>query len=305
MFCTTHIEVDGHPVLFLLLGDELFGVVRIEVAQIVPAGACPLGHRVGLTLGFAAANRTGGVHPAVNLCKRTFSGTAGFVTGYFGKQQGKLFFGNSNRAAGGAVHQGDGFTPVPLPAENPVPELVVDRLCPQLMLFEPSKHGGNGILLVQAIKEGAVYVNAILGPRFLLDIDLTLENFNDGQAELLGKLPVTGVMGRDCHDGTGTVADQDIVGNPDGNLLVVHRVDRKAATEDAALILGKVSALEVALAGACLKVGLDRLFLAFGGQLCNKRMFWGYYHVGSTEERIGTSGIDFELLIKAIYREKD
>ncbi len=52
-----------------------------------------------------------------------------------------------------------------------------------------------------------------------------LDHLDDGQAELLGELPVAGVVGGHGHDGAGAVGRQDVIGDEDGDLLVVDRVD--------------------------------------------------------------------------------
>mmetsp|Transcript_50077 Transcript_50077/g.117938 ORF Transcript_50077/g.117938 Transcript_50077/m.117938 type:complete len:258 (-) Transcript_50077:557-1330(-) len=49
MLCPPAVQIHGHPVLFDLLVDRSSRVFRVEKAEVVPAGACPLGHRVGLS----------------------------------------------------------------------------------------------------------------------------------------------------------------------------------------------------------------------------------------------------------------
>ncbi len=46
-----------------------------------------------------------------------------------------------------------------------------------------------------------------------------------GQFVLLGKVVVTGVVGRNGHDGAGAVAQQHVIGYPDGDFLFVGRID--------------------------------------------------------------------------------
>src|SRR5207253_9944771 len=55
MLSAPKIEVNGHPMFFGFLADEDIGVFRIEVTKIIPAGAGPLGHGVGLAPGRSAA----------------------------------------------------------------------------------------------------------------------------------------------------------------------------------------------------------------------------------------------------------
>ena len=60
----------------------------------------------------------------------------------------------------------------------------------------------------------------------------------NGQLELLGKFKVALVMRRHRHDSAGTVADENIVGDPNWDLLLADRVDGKGAGEDAGFLLG-------------------------------------------------------------------
>jgi hypothetical protein len=57
------------------------GVPRVEVAQVVPATASPLRHRVGLAL---PALRQ--IHPILRARQRRFAGGGGFVIGQLGRQ---------------------------------------------------------------------------------------------------------------------------------------------------------------------------------------------------------------------------
>ena len=65
-------------------------------------------------------------------------------------------------------------------------------------------------------------------------------------------------MGRHGHDGAGAVGSQNVVGDEDGDLLVVDGVDAHDAFQlDAGLFLVQLTALEVALAGSLGLISLD------------------------------------------------
>ena len=64
------VHIHGQVLVRLLLGDQLLIVVRIHIAQEVPGGTGPLGHRVRLALRGGAALRALAVHPGVDRSQR-------------------------------------------------------------------------------------------------------------------------------------------------------------------------------------------------------------------------------------------
>ncbi len=52
-----------------------------------------------------------------------------------------------------------------------------------------------------------------------------MDDRNDWQLELLREFKVANVVRRYRHDCAGTVADEDVVGDPDRNGLAVDRID--------------------------------------------------------------------------------
>ena len=58
------------------------------------------------------------------------------------------------------------------------------------------------------------------------------------EAVLLGELVIALVVRRHRHDGAGAVIHQDVVGHPDGHVLVVERIDGVALGEDSVLLDG-------------------------------------------------------------------
>ena len=67
-----------------------------------------------------------------------------------------------------------------------------------------------------------------------------------------------------AHDRAGAVTEQHIIRDPDLNFLVVRRIDREAAREDACFFFGKVGALELALARSALAILANHWPLLFG-----------------------------------------
>ena len=114
-----------------------------------------------------------------------------------GQRQAAL--GQGLPAALVAVHHGDGLAPVTLTAEHPVAQLVVDLIAALAVLFQPSDHLLFGIDHGQAVQEAGVDQRAggNIGKGSLIQIGrgVALDHLNDGQAELLGELPVAGIVG--------------------------------------------------------------------------------------------------------------
>ena len=109
----------------------------------------------------------------------------------------------------------------------------------------------------------------------------------------------------DGHDGAGAVAGEHIVGDPDGDLLAVHRIDRGEAERHAGLLLGEVRALQIAFGVACLPVSLHGIALCGGGDLLDQRMLRRQHQIGGSKEGVGAGGEDRDALRKSIEGEAD
>ena len=144
----------------------------------------------------------------------------------------------------------------------------------------------------------------IFCPGLLLYIHLALENLNDGQRELLCELPVPVIVGRYCHDGTGTVADEYVVGDPDGDLLSVYRVDGIGTGEDTCLVLCEVCSFKIGLVFCGIEICFNCFFLLGSRELFNKRMLRCDYHVCCAEERVTACCVNFKLLIELLKLEE-
>ena len=110
----------------------------------------------------------------------------------------------------------------------------------------------------------------------------------DVEAVLAGELEVPLIAARHRHDRPGAVAHQDVVGDPDRDVLARHRVRGVAAGEHAGLHPGLVLPLEVLAAG-----GLT-LVLEHGGRLFTDREIGDHrvlrrqHHERGPEERVWT-----------------
>ena len=102
-------------------------------------------------------------------------------------------------------------------------------------------------------------------------------------------------MRRHGHDGARAVGDENVVGDPDGDLLAVDGIDGVGAGEDAGLVLGQVGPVEVRLQGRFLAVGLDCGLLLGSGDLLDQRMLGSEDHIRAAEESVGARGVDSDL----------
>ena len=102
-------------------------------------------------------------------------------------------------------------------------------------------------------------------------------------------------MGGHGHDGAGAVGRQNVVGDEDGDLLVVDRVDAHNAFQlDAGLFLVQLTALEVALAGSLSLIGLNGIRIlddALFQPLLDHGVLRRDDHVGSAEQGIAAGGV--------------
>ena len=177
--------------------------------------------------------------------QRGLAGARGLEVVHLGQPQRQLLLGQRRVGAVLAVHDGERLAPVALTREEPVAQLVVDRALTLPLLLEPlSDLALLGLVDLQPVEELGVDGFAGAGVGLLLDVPAG-DDLADGQAEGAGELPVALVVRGHGHDRAGAVAGQHVVGDPDGDLLAVDRVDGVGAGEDAGLFLGQVGALEL------------------------------------------------------------
>ena len=299
------VPVHGHPVVQLLPAGEGFGVVRVAVAQEVPAGARPLGHGVGFPLSGGAALGAGAVHIAVDVGQGALAVGAGLEVLHVGQAQGQFFIGHSHHAAVGAVNQRDGLAPVALAVEGPVLHLILHTGAADALLFNFLEHTVDGILLVGiAVEEAGVNHLAIACIGFLLNV-AALDDLDDFNAELPGKLPVALVVGGHGHDGAGAVTHHHIVGDENRHLPAGEGIHAtQTLNAQAGLVLHQLGALELGLLGALLAIGADGVHVGDpAGILVNEGMLGRHDHEGHAEEGIRPCGVDFQAFISPGNRE--
>ena len=92
--------------------------------------------------------------------------------------------------------------------------------------------------------------------RRLLDISAR-NHFTNRQMIVPRKRPVTFVVRRHGHDRAGPITHQHIIGNPNRQTFMVHRIDGIAAGEDPGLFLVELLPLQIAFLGRRFTIGGD------------------------------------------------
>src|SRR5437867_4246574 len=111
MFRTADVQVDRHPVSFLVPGTDLARVVWIDVAKIVPARSCPLGHRVGFATSLAFRLAVNNLHPLRRKGQGRLGRSAWLKQFKVGEKQRKLIFRKRLQRSVFKLYDRDGFTP--------------------------------------------------------------------------------------------------------------------------------------------------------------------------------------------------
>ena len=106
-----------------------------------------------------------------------------------------------------------------------------------------------------------------------------MNNLPDRQIELAREFQIALVMRGDCLNRAGAVTEQNVIGYPDRNFLVVRRIDRERAGEDAGFFFRELGALEIAFSRGAFAIFADCRPLLFGHDLLDQRMFGREHHV--------------------------
>src|SRR5215467_13608217 len=116
--------IDRHPVIGRVALEHPAFVLRRAVAEEVPRGLDEGVHRVRLASRAAATPWAGRVHEAGHVGHRGATLAADLHVA--GEDDGKVLFLLGDHAALVAVEDGNRRAPVPLPADAPVPQPVID-----------------------------------------------------------------------------------------------------------------------------------------------------------------------------------
>jgi len=186
------------------------------------------------------------------------------------------------------------FAPVALPAEEPVAQFVRHRALAFALGFQPLNHGGLGFTHAEAIQEFRVDGGAISGECLAVEVFWRLNGADDRQVEHFSERPIPLILSGYGHDGSRTVAHQNVVSDPDRDTRTTGWVDGIGSRENSRFHFGVGHAIDVGLARRILAIGIDCIAVVGCGQLINQLMFRGQYQVRGTEQRVWSGREDLD-----------
>ena len=315
------VEVDRQPLLQQLRVAERLVVRRIDVAEVIPAAAGPLRHRVRLADALLAGLRVDDVHPVRRLRERRLAGARRLVVVEGRERERKVFLGDERVRAVLPVDDGERLAPVALAREEPVAELVLRLRLADALLDEPLDHRLARVVHGHPGEEAGGHHDAggDVGERRVAGVGDGLlggvlrrvgvrrgDDLDDRQAEDLGEVEVALVVRRHGHDRAGAVGGEHVVGDEDRDRLAVDGVDAPDALEaDAGLLLVQLGALQVALRGGLLLVGDDGVRVpdrAVGEPLLDEPVLRRQHHVRRPEERVAPGRVNLNYIFPALLR---
>ena len=319
MLDAADVVIDGHPTVCRLAGEGQLGVVRVGIAQVIPAGAGEGVHGIGLALGRAAADRAGGLVEVLALGE----GLAGAQVQVLGQRHRQLILRHGHDAAVLAVDGRDGVAPIALAADEPVAQAELDLATTAAHGLEVGHDGSlafgvltaahAGVLAgldkralgsVSAVPVDSLGMEGIDGLAAGLDgsaIVIVQNDRHDRQVVLAGKLKVALVAAGNGHDGAGAVVGNDIIGNPHGDLLAVHGVHHVAAGKGTVLLEGALGTLDGRdMLGVLDDLGDGLLVLRALDELVQTGVLGSQDKEGDAKEGVGTRGEDGDLALVAL-----
>ena len=316
MFDAADVVIDGHPTVGGLAGEGQLGVVRIGIAQVIPAGAGEGVHGIGLALGRAAADRAGGLIEVLALGE----GLAGAQVQVLGQRHRQLILGHGHNAAVLAVDGRNGVAPITLTADEPVAQAELDLATAATHGLEVGHDGSLALGVLTAAHAGVLagLDQRALGSVGAIPVDgLGMEGIDglaagldgsavvivqndrhDRQVVLAGKLKVALVAAGNGHDGAGAVVGHNVVGNPHGDFLAVDGVYHIAARKGAMFLEGALGTLDGRdMLGVLDDLGDGLLVLRALDELVQAGVLGSQDKEGDTKERVGSRGEDGDLTL--------
>ncbi len=259
--------------------------------------------KAGFTLGVTAALRTARFvelgHPGQ---RRAGAGDLDVLR----QDDGQLVIGHWHVAAGLAMDDGDRAAPVTLAGNAPVAQAELHLLVAQIL---GSEVGGDGVdrgfvteaVVLAGIDQLALDLVGIpIGPSFVAKGSFAVDGDDlfDRQVVFQGEGEIAFVVGRDGHYGAIAVAHQDVVADPDFDLVASQRVgDVDAGRHPLLFHRGDVGFGDATLL-AFLDEGSE--FRVVRGRLGGQRVFGGDGDEGDAHDSVGAGGEHPELFVGVV-----
>ena len=144
-----------HPVFVGLFADKALGICGIAETQVIPAGAGPLRHGVGLTLCGVRV-----FQPLESLAEWWLWRASGFEILHVRLDDGKFVLGQCAMASA-FPHDGEWLAPVALAGEKPVAKFVVHRAAAEGLLLQPNSDLLLGLGCRQAFEKSRVHSHSL------------------------------------------------------------------------------------------------------------------------------------------------
>ena len=258
----SHVHVHRKPVVHFPAIKGHLVIARTHEAQEIPGGAGEGSHGVGLTAPADAAGQ-GHLDELGNGRQGRLAAAGGLVVPDLRQAYRKIAGGHGNLAVRG-VNDGDGSAPIPLAADPPVAQLVMDAGSAPIGLLQPVGNPVDGLGGGSAVEGAGPAHDSLARPGLLHGVGPQrfvpargLDHHPDLQAVPAGELEVSLVVGRDRHDGAGSIPHQHIVRHPDGDGFTVDRIGGMGSQEHASLGPPLGRPIQIALALDLLQIGLD------------------------------------------------
>src|SRR5690606_9142323 len=217
----------------------------------------------------------------------------------------QLTLGHGNHSAIGTGHDRNGTAPIALAADQPVAQAILDLPAPQSLVLQPLDDPLLGLRHLQPVQEIGVDGRPIADVGLAVEIVWRLNGADDFDSIAGGEIPVTLVLARDGHDGSGAVTHQDVVGDVYGNRPPVGGVDGMAAGEDPCLLAFR-QPLDLARLGRLLLIGPYRfLRLRAGDDLVDQGMLGRQDCERHTEDRVRPGSEHLEGGVETLHSHRE
>src|SRR5947209_7981137 len=178
------------------------------------------------------------------------------------------------------------LAPVTLTRKQPVPQFVINRALTESACFQPCCDLSNRFTRGESIDDWRINRNAIADETDRIFIARRLHHFADRQVEFAREFEITFIVRRHGVNRAGAITEQNVIGDPDRDLLVVRGIDRECSGENTGFFFRKLGPFEIAFARGPLAIFANCRPLFFGYNLINQRMFRRENQVSRAVDRV-------------------